>query len=32
VGLAPFSINNKPFEVTPLLCLFAFIVESHSFS
>jgi hypothetical protein len=32
VGLAPFSVNNKPFEVTPLLCLFAFVVESHSFS
>ena len=31
VGLAPFSVNNKPFEVTSLPCLFAFVVESHSF-
>ena len=29
VGLAPFIVNNKPFEVTFLLCHLAFVVESR---
>jgi len=30
VGLAPFSVNNKPFEVTPFLCLFCLLYLSRT--